>query len=71
MKQKKKGCVIFMYSVSKTFLGGTVTRITLAPETRLCGKSLERLSLDPSLKMLGSNLIMAFKYLLGGGIRGM
>lgn len=59
-----------MYSVSKTLFGRTVTRIKLALETRLCGKSLERLSLDPSLKMLRSNLMMAFKYLHGGGIRG-
>jgi len=49
-----------MYSISKTLLGGTVARITLAPETRLCGKSLERLSPDPSLKMLRSNLVLTF-----------
>lgn len=45
VKQQKKGSTMLVYSISTAFLGGTVRRITLAPEARLCGKSLDKLSL--------------------------
>lgn len=55
--KKKKGCIIFMYSISKTLLLGTVTRLTLVLEARFCGRRLGRVGLDPSLNMLRGILI--------------